>query len=331
MATPLHHNLKLYETTPRTGRTLFWVTTPVKHTPICGVGGGGGRNSELTSRQFMSQLFNYLTSHSARTSILRMFSPWSGQYIYIVRARLSAHTDWDQLSSIGADPPFLSHSIYKGTYYFMGSTVCTYVCTVGDRATITCVSCRITCFYQFTSQTYFLGLLMITIEFQHRRNSPTDGFNNRFYGHTVGLFTVREWDSPAALRVQWEKQLTIRAACSQLVWRRDWWENSCLWAASSQVFEWKAWWKNSCLWAASSQVFKWKAWWINSWLWAASSQVFKWKAWWINSWLGAASSQVFKWKAWWINSWLWALSSQVFKWKVWWINSWLWAASSQLG
>jgi len=41
MATPLHHNLKLYETTPRTGRTLFWVTTPLKHTPICGVGGGG--------------------------------------------------------------------------------------------------------------------------------------------------------------------------------------------------------------------------------------------------------------------------------------------------
>jgi hypothetical protein len=47
MATPLHHNLKLYESTPRTGRTLFWVTTPLKHTPICGVGGGGGRNSGL--------------------------------------------------------------------------------------------------------------------------------------------------------------------------------------------------------------------------------------------------------------------------------------------
>ena len=40
MATPLHHNLKLYESTPRTGRTLFWVTTPLKHTSICGVGGG---------------------------------------------------------------------------------------------------------------------------------------------------------------------------------------------------------------------------------------------------------------------------------------------------
>ena len=24
-----------------TGRTLFWVTTPLKHTPICGVGDGG--------------------------------------------------------------------------------------------------------------------------------------------------------------------------------------------------------------------------------------------------------------------------------------------------
>ena len=40
-------------------------------------GGWGGRNSGLTSRQFMSQLFNYLTSHSAWTSILRMFSPWT--------------------------------------------------------------------------------------------------------------------------------------------------------------------------------------------------------------------------------------------------------------
>ena len=31
MATPLHHNQKLYEATPRTGRTLFWwVTTPLK-------------------------------------------------------------------------------------------------------------------------------------------------------------------------------------------------------------------------------------------------------------------------------------------------------------
>ena len=35
MATPLHHNLKLYEATPRTGKTLFWVTTPLPHTPIC--------------------------------------------------------------------------------------------------------------------------------------------------------------------------------------------------------------------------------------------------------------------------------------------------------
>ena len=42
MATPLHQNLKLYETTPRTGRTLFRVTTPLKHTPICGVGGRVG-------------------------------------------------------------------------------------------------------------------------------------------------------------------------------------------------------------------------------------------------------------------------------------------------
>jgi len=38
-------------------------------------GGWGGRYSWLTSRQFMSQLFNYLTSHSARSSILRMLSP----------------------------------------------------------------------------------------------------------------------------------------------------------------------------------------------------------------------------------------------------------------
>ena len=35
----------------------------------------------------------------------------SGQYIYIVRAQLSAHTYTDQLLSIGADPPLpLSHS-----------------------------------------------------------------------------------------------------------------------------------------------------------------------------------------------------------------------------
>ena len=69
MATPLHHNLKLYEATPRTGRTPFWVTTPLRHTLICvlreewGVG-----NYRLTSRQPM---FNYLTSHSASTSILK--------------------------------------------------------------------------------------------------------------------------------------------------------------------------------------------------------------------------------------------------------------------
>ena len=36
---------------------------------------GEGRNSRRTSRQVMSQLFNYLTSHSACSS-LRMFSPW---------------------------------------------------------------------------------------------------------------------------------------------------------------------------------------------------------------------------------------------------------------
>ena len=79
MATPLHHNLQLYEDTPRIGRTLFWVTTPLRHTPICvwGRSGGlGGRNSGLTSRQLTSQLFIYLTSHGTRTSILRMFSPW---------------------------------------------------------------------------------------------------------------------------------------------------------------------------------------------------------------------------------------------------------------
>ena len=67
MATPLHHHLKLYEDTPRIGRTLFWVTTPL-------------RQSGLTSRQLMSQLFIYLTSHSAPSSILRMFSPWSAMY-----------------------------------------------------------------------------------------------------------------------------------------------------------------------------------------------------------------------------------------------------------
>ena len=45
MATPLHLNLKVYEATPRTGRTMFWVTTSLRHTPICvlreewGVGG----------------------------------------------------------------------------------------------------------------------------------------------------------------------------------------------------------------------------------------------------------------------------------------------------
>ena len=38
MATHLHHNLKPYEDTKRIGRTLFWVTTPLKHPPICGGG-----------------------------------------------------------------------------------------------------------------------------------------------------------------------------------------------------------------------------------------------------------------------------------------------------
>ena len=81
MAIPQNYNLKLYEATPRTGRTMFWVTTLLRHTPICvlreewGVGG----DSRLTSRQLMSQLFNYLTSHSACTSISRMFSPWASQ------------------------------------------------------------------------------------------------------------------------------------------------------------------------------------------------------------------------------------------------------------
>ena len=53
----------------------------------------GGRNSRLTSRQFMSQLFNYLTSHSAWTSILRMFSPWSVHtptLVYTIYAKLVA-------------------------------------------------------------------------------------------------------------------------------------------------------------------------------------------------------------------------------------------------
>jgi len=90
MATPLHHTLKLYETTPRTGRTLFRVTTPLKFTPICGVGGGGGRNSGLTSRPFMSQLFNYLTSHSTCSSILRMFSPWVDSF----RKRTAEGPNW---------------------------------------------------------------------------------------------------------------------------------------------------------------------------------------------------------------------------------------------
>ena len=74
MTTPLHHNLKLYEATPRTGRTLFWVTTLLRHTPIGRSGGWGGRSSQLSSRQLMSQLFNYLTSHSTCTSISRMVS-----------------------------------------------------------------------------------------------------------------------------------------------------------------------------------------------------------------------------------------------------------------
>ena len=40
MATPLHHHLKLTRATPRTGKPLFWVTSPLRHTgyrgtPIC--------------------------------------------------------------------------------------------------------------------------------------------------------------------------------------------------------------------------------------------------------------------------------------------------------
>ena len=38
-ATPLHQNKKLHEAIPRTGRTLFWVTTPLRHIAICVWGG----------------------------------------------------------------------------------------------------------------------------------------------------------------------------------------------------------------------------------------------------------------------------------------------------
>jgi hypothetical protein len=85
MATPLHHNLKLYEDTPRIGRALFWATTLIRHTvlPYVSEAGvvGGGWNSGLISSQLMSQLLVYLTSHSARTSILRMLSPWAATSI----------------------------------------------------------------------------------------------------------------------------------------------------------------------------------------------------------------------------------------------------------
>ena len=57
-------------------RTLIWVTTPFKTYSHLWRRGGWGGDSWCTSRQIMSQLFNYLTSHSAWSSILRMFSPW---------------------------------------------------------------------------------------------------------------------------------------------------------------------------------------------------------------------------------------------------------------
>ena len=42
MATPLHHHLTLNEATLRTGSQLFWVTTPLRHTPVCVWGERGG-------------------------------------------------------------------------------------------------------------------------------------------------------------------------------------------------------------------------------------------------------------------------------------------------
>ena len=59
MATPLHHHLKLTGATPRTGKPLFCVTSPLRHTPICVLreewGVGRVRKSLLTSRQLVSQ------------------------------------------------------------------------------------------------------------------------------------------------------------------------------------------------------------------------------------------------------------------------------------
>ena len=54
MATPLHHPLKLNEAKLGVARPLFWVTTPLRHTPIC-VGVGwlvGGRILESLADQF---------------------------------------------------------------------------------------------------------------------------------------------------------------------------------------------------------------------------------------------------------------------------------------
>ena len=48
MATSLHHPLKLNGATPRTGRSLVWVTNPLRNTPVCVLSeewGGGFLNS----------------------------------------------------------------------------------------------------------------------------------------------------------------------------------------------------------------------------------------------------------------------------------------------
>ena len=93
MATPVHHRLKLNEATPRTGRLLFCVITPVRHTPICVPTAdkereeGGGGIFYTISRQRTPTASNYLTFQTipqiAHNSDLTLRPPPIFRYIYV--------------------------------------------------------------------------------------------------------------------------------------------------------------------------------------------------------------------------------------------------------
>ena len=81
MTTPLHHHLKLNRATPRTGKQLFWVTSPLRHTSHLCTEGGVGRvkKSRLTSRHLVSQAYIYL---SFPNHTLRLVLYHHGTYLF---------------------------------------------------------------------------------------------------------------------------------------------------------------------------------------------------------------------------------------------------------